>query len=39
VLLNQCPHNLDLLQWIFGMRGYALPANLADIMISKSKTT
>jgi len=21
VLLNQCPHNLDLLQWIFGMPG------------------
>ena len=28
VLLNQCPHNLDLLQWIFGMPARARAADI-----------
>src|ERR1041385_9076487 len=42
VLLNQCPHNLDLFQWIFGMpakvRGYCQMGRYHDIEVEDDIT-
>lgn len=42
VLLNQCPHNLDLFQWIFGMpqkvRGFCQFGRYHDIEVEDSVT-
>lgn len=42
VLLNQCPHNLDLYQWIFGMpdkvRGYCQLGRYHDIEVEDDVT-
>ena len=42
VLMNQCPHNLDLLQWIFGMptkvRGFCQMGRWHDIEVEDAVT-
>ena len=42
VLLNQCPHNLDLLQWICGMparvQGFCIEGHFHDIEVEDDVT-